>query len=144
MANACTSFLRKHDSLGLGVRLHHKSNATFGTVAGGCASIAVNTFTFIFILFQLYALCFYPDFDSTQATSYLSNANPAIYSVQTSDFMPSFGVFTQPDDKSEPLINDETLVKWSWIDVSKGNRNDNIKTVKCQDIVKRRTDLTEA
>ena len=43
--------------------LHYKGTGSFGTILGGCISLTVNTFAFVFIVVQLYAVLFQPGYD---------------------------------------------------------------------------------
>ena len=84
----CSNFLRSQDSLSLGIKLNYKKQPGFGTIAGGCASFLLNTFTLVFISLQLYALAFEPNYDQTAATLYLSNSDAEAHTISTEVFMP--------------------------------------------------------
>ena len=105
MENSCTAFFKRHDQLGSLISLTHSGSAQYGTFLGGCISIIVTTFFFLFISIQLIAWQFYPAYDIITESGYLSTADPESFKVSMPEFMPYFKVITEDKDGFDRDLN---------------------------------------
>mmetsp|Transcript_32533 Transcript_32533/g.40315 ORF Transcript_32533/g.40315 Transcript_32533/m.40315 type:complete len:145 (+) Transcript_32533:3-437(+) len=140
MPNRCTKFLRGQDALGSNVMLNYKGEGGYGTILGGCMSIIVNTFSFFFIIMQLYAWFFKPSFNKTAATNYLSRKTSELYTIPLTSFLPTFGIISFGED-GKTTTNDASLVKWGW-KFEGIEDHDEIESILCKDLVNSWTQLS--
>ena len=58
MPNALSGFLKGQDQLGSTINLNYRGSSGFGTICGGCLSLALSIFVAGFIGLQVYAWAF--------------------------------------------------------------------------------------
>ena len=63
MSNSCNKFLKGYDQLGSGVSFNYKGSAGYGTAIGGFFSLISTTFFTLFVVVQIYAWAFVPDYN---------------------------------------------------------------------------------
>ena len=63
MSAAIRNFLKSQDQFGSTVNLNYRGMPSYGTLLGGCISLMTTTFFTVFIIFQVFAWIFEPNYD---------------------------------------------------------------------------------
>ena len=111
--------------------MNYKGSSGYGTIMGGCISLVVTTFTFVFIGIQLYALVFEPSYNQNESVDYLSRTSAEVYEVPIRSFIPSFGYFIE-NDSGERSYNPREILEIKWIMTDWDKK---IETVSCKELV---------
>ena len=96
MPSGIGNFIKGQDQLGSGISLNYRGESTYGTILGGCLSLLLSLFIAAFMIFQAIAWAFVPDYNQTIQKSYLFRTDETVYTIPTTNFMPTFGLISVP------------------------------------------------
>ena len=141
MTNHFSAFFKRNDKLSSGVTLNHRGRAGFGTMLGGCLSMLTWLIFLVFTGLQLYLWWFKPDYAATHKTSYLPKLNPEIYTIETTEYMPTIMVMSLNHATGTVTYNDPLLGSYDWYQINDDDDPNipvpaaHIASVNCEDLI---------
>ena len=127
--------------------LNFRGSTQFGTIIGGCFSLALTIFFALFIGMQLFAWLFQPSYNDSFSVGYLSREAYTTYDIPVSQFLPTFAIVSNYYTGVSPadwVVNDNTTFTWYFDQqISSDILLPPIAAVSCVELISNMQDLEE-
>ena len=74
------------------INFFYRGATAQGTFVGGCISCCASIFFAIFVIIQLSAWLFYPDFNELMSVKYLDKGSAVLYEIPIESFLPTITI----------------------------------------------------
>ena len=115
MPGAFINFFKDQDQLGSSISLNYRGSSGFGTILGGCLSLALSIFVAGFMGLQCFAWAFQSSYSQSFEKTYLQRRSSETYEISAQQFLPSAAIITDPGDGTQSVtINDPRYFSMKW------------------------------